>query len=74
MVSQHRTKRPWQGKVETLNTEKQPEYDPNCYLCPGNKRAGGAENPDYEKTYIFTNALFPTFITICNSKEIYGWI
>ena len=31
------------------------EYDPNCYLCPGNERAGGAKNPDYTGTYSFQN-------------------
>jgi UDPglucose--hexose-1-phosphate uridylyltransferase len=39
-----------------------PTYDPNCYLCPGNKRAGTAQNPDYETTFVFTNdfaALLP---------------
>jgi UDPglucose--hexose-1-phosphate uridylyltransferase len=39
-----------------------PRYDPTCYLCPGNERAGGAHNPDYEATYVFTNdfaALLP---------------
>jgi len=32
-----------------------PVYDPDCYLCPGNKRANGDINPDYESTYVFTN-------------------
>ena len=38
------------------------EYDPNCYLCPGNPRAGGARNPNYTSTFVFTNdfaALLP---------------
>jgi UDPglucose--hexose-1-phosphate uridylyltransferase len=38
------------------------ETDPKCYLCPGNERAGGAQNPEYEQTFIFTNdfaALLP---------------
>jgi UDPglucose--hexose-1-phosphate uridylyltransferase len=30
-------------------------YDPNCYLCPGNQRAGGHNNPQYEDTFVFTN-------------------
>ena len=25
-----------------------PDYDPSCYLCPGNARAGGARNPAYD--------------------------
>lgn len=54
-VSPHRAKRPWQGKQEDTPTEDKPEYDPNCYLCPGNDRAGGAENPNYDSTFVFTN-------------------
>ncbi len=62
LVSPHRTKRPWQGQVEKPAQEKLPPYDPGCYLCPGNKRAGGNENPDYESTFVFDNdfaALLP---------------
>ena len=62
LVSPHRAKRPWQGQVEKLPPDNRPEYDPNCYLCPGNERAGGVKNPDYKDTFIFTNdfsALLP---------------
>ncbi len=55
LVSPHRTKRPWQGKVEALPTDIRPKYDPSCYLCPGNERAGGKHNPDYDDTFVFTN-------------------
>ncbi|MEM9676260.1 MAG: galactose-1-phosphate uridylyltransferase, partial [Bacteroidota bacterium] len=55
LVSPHRTKRPWQGQVEKSEEAKRPEYDPDCYLCPGNERAGGERNPDYENTFVFTN-------------------
>jgi len=55
LVSPHRAKRPWQGQVEKLQEEQRPEYDPNCYLCPGNERVGGEKNPQYDSTYIFTN-------------------
>ena len=55
LVSPHRTKRPWQGQVEKIHEEKRPEYDPMCYLCPGNERAGGIKNPDYKNTFVFTN-------------------
>lgn len=54
-VSPHRAGRPWQGKEEKRSSEHKPEYDPNCYLCPGNKRAGGTHNPDYDSTFVFTN-------------------
>jgi UDPglucose--hexose-1-phosphate uridylyltransferase len=32
-----------------------PEYDPKCYLCPGNTRANGETNPSYKTTYAFPN-------------------
>ena len=41
LVSPHRTERPWQGQVEETQRVEQPVYDPDCYLCPGNARAGG---------------------------------
>ncbi len=62
LVSPHRMKRPWQGQVEKVVEERRPSHDPNCYLCPGNTRASGGTNPDYESTYVFTNdfaALLP---------------
>lgn len=61
-VSPHRTKRPWQGQVEKPQLDTLPEYDENCYLCPGNERAGGHKNPEYEGTFSFVNdfaALIP---------------
>lgn len=55
LVSPHRTQRPWQGQVEDLAPAKQPEFDPACYLCPGNTRAGGLHNPAYTSTFVFDN-------------------
>jgi UDPglucose--hexose-1-phosphate uridylyltransferase len=55
LVSPHRTDRPWQGQVEEPPKEQQPDYDPNCYLCPGNARAGGVRNPRYTSTFVFDN-------------------
>lgn len=62
LVSPHRTKRPWQGQVERLPAADRPQHDPACYLCPGNERAGGLHNPQYDTTFVFTNdfaALLP---------------
>ncbi len=62
LVSPQRTQRPWQGKVEKISSSDQLRYDPTCYLCPGNERAGGARNPQYPSTFVFDNdyaALLP---------------
>ena len=55
LVSPHRTKRPWQGKQETVSAEKRPAHDPRCYLCAGNTRANGEKNPAYTGTFAFDN-------------------
>lgn len=55
LVSPHRAKRPWQGQVEKTPPDQKPAYDPTCYLCPGNERAGGKRNPDYTDTFSFVN-------------------
>jgi UDPglucose--hexose-1-phosphate uridylyltransferase len=62
LVSPHRTQRPWLGQVATPTVPPRIEYDPTCYLCPGNPRAGGAHNPAYTSTFVFLNdyaALLP---------------
>ena len=55
LVSPQRTDRPWQGQMEDVTQEHQPEYDPECYLCPGNSRVGGVRNPPYTSTFVFEN-------------------
>lgn len=55
LVSPHRTQRPWQGQVEMPPQDVKPPYDPGCYLCPGNRRAGEARNPVYSGTFVFQN-------------------
>ena len=62
LVSPHRSKRPWQGQVEKAAADERLQYDPECYLCPGNERAGGVANPKYTGTFVFQNdfsALLP---------------
>lgn len=68
LVSPHRTKRPWQGKQEKEALEKRPEYDENCYLCPGNTRANGVTNPQYESVYSFVND-FPALLSDTPNSE-----
>lgn len=55
LVSPHRTQRPWQGQIERRTPEHRPLYEPSCYLCPGNARARGAQNPEYRSTFVFDN-------------------
>ncbi|MGB7844776.1 MAG: UDP-glucose--hexose-1-phosphate uridylyltransferase [Candidatus Acidiferrum sp.] len=55
LVSPHRAERPWQGQIEAAPAEASLPFDPSCYLCPGNSRAGGAKNPQYDGTYVFDN-------------------
>jgi UDPglucose--hexose-1-phosphate uridylyltransferase len=63
LVSPHRTQRPWLGQLESSAPLPQIHHDPECYLCPGNARAGGLRNPQYSHTHVFDNdfpAITPT--------------
>jgi UDPglucose--hexose-1-phosphate uridylyltransferase len=55
VISSHRDRRPWQG--ETVGGARTPrtDYDPGCYLCPGNARVSGQRNPDYTGVFAFDN-------------------
>ena len=55
LVSPHRTQRPWQGQTEATSKPTVLTYDPECYLCPGNTRAGGHLTPKYDSTFVFDN-------------------
>ncbi|HTV59671.1 MAG TPA: UDP-glucose--hexose-1-phosphate uridylyltransferase [Verrucomicrobiae bacterium] len=71
LVSPHRTQRPWLGKVEAAPSNGQPPYDPSCYLCPGNVRAGGVHNPNYKSILAFDNdfpALLPDAADFAEGK------
>ncbi len=62
LVSPHRTERPWQGEVSRTEAGPTLRYDPHCYLCPGNTRAAGKQNPVYSGVFVFDNdyaALLP---------------
>ena len=61
LVSPRRTMRPWQGERHYPESGNIPSYDPECYLCPGNNRASGNQNPDYTGPYIFQND-FPSLL------------
>jgi UDPglucose--hexose-1-phosphate uridylyltransferase len=55
LVSPNRTQRPWQGQTEAPVVAAELHYDPECYLCPGNMRAGGKHTDHYTSTYVFEN-------------------
>jgi UDPglucose--hexose-1-phosphate uridylyltransferase len=62
LVSPQRTQRPWQGQTTKPAAPQRIAYDPTCYLCPGNPRAGGVRTPKYTGVYAFDNdypALLP---------------
>ncbi len=77
LVSPHRSKRPWQGQVEKGHADQRPEHDPDCYLCPGNTRANGEQNPTYDGVYAFTNdfsaLLKDTPPAVENSNELFQY-
>jgi UDPglucose--hexose-1-phosphate uridylyltransferase len=55
LVSPGRAARPWRGQREGPTPAAPPTYDPTCQLCPGNVRASGIRNPEYDTTFVFTN-------------------
>jgi UDPglucose--hexose-1-phosphate uridylyltransferase len=61
LVSPHRLSRPWQGEVAPAVSAPNPAHDPACYLCPGNARSAGAQNPAYQGVYVFDND-FPALL------------
>ncbi len=61
LVSPHRLERPWQGAIEATAQPADIAHDPHCYLCPGARRAHGADNPPYVGVYIFDND-FPALL------------
>lgn len=55
IVAAHRQDRPWSGNTIATDETTLPEHDPECYLCPGNRRVSGAVNPPYTNTFVFDN-------------------
>ncbi len=69
LVSPQRTARPWQGEVSGASGFSTVHYDPECYLCPGNRRAGGLVTPAYESVYIFDND-YPALLPQADSAQM----
>lgn len=56
LVSPRRMARPWNTDILPPPEPSRINYDPTCYLCPGNERAGGkARNPRYTRTFVYDN-------------------
>ncbi len=53
-ITSHRNTRPWSG-AKAGATLLPPAFDPNCYLCPGNARVSGEQNPAFESVFVFDN-------------------
>lgn len=66
LVSPQRTQRPWQGQ-QVVPEVKPAAYDPDCALCPGNKRGKNQRNPDYSGTFLFEND-FPALMENVQEK------
>jgi UDPglucose--hexose-1-phosphate uridylyltransferase len=55
IVSAHRNDRPWHGEVVPVPRSAGTAYDPECYLCPGNRRVSGQANERYSGIFVFDN-------------------
>ena len=54
-IAAHRRDRPWRGETQEMDEAADRAYHPDCYLCPGNTRARGDVNPNYEGVWTFEN-------------------
>lgn len=68
LVSPHRERRPWLGAEDALLATSEVMHDPDCHLCPGNKRASGQTNPEYSGPFTFVND-FPAVLPASPSPE-----
>jgi UDPglucose--hexose-1-phosphate uridylyltransferase len=56
------------GQVEDVPAVAAVSYESKCYLCPGNDRAGGKQNPKYSGPFAFDND-FPALMAGANSEH-----
>ena len=55
IVAAHRQERPWSGSTVEYEEVELPDYVEDCYLCPGNVRVNGIQNPQYSGVFVFDN-------------------
>jgi len=68
LVSPHRAQRPWQGQIDAPERSEEKPYQEDCYLCPGNGRANGRQNPDYSGPFAFDND-FPALSAVSEVEQ-----
>jgi UDPglucose--hexose-1-phosphate uridylyltransferase len=71
IVSMGRDQRPWQGARETPSAQPAGAWQADCFLCPRNRRASGATNPDYPSTFAFDND-FPALDAVPDAAAVAG--
>ncbi len=54
-ITSHRNERPWSGSDLLGEKSTAQTYDKDCFLCPGNVRVSGEQNPDYTDIFVFDN-------------------
>jgi UDPglucose--hexose-1-phosphate uridylyltransferase len=69
LVSPHRMGRPWQGESAEPVMDNAPSHDPACYLCAGNTRVGGVQNPNYDGVWVFDND-FPALLPADDNTDV----
>src|SRR6478672_1581481 len=58
IIAAHRQDRPWRGETVERAASYEPQladYVKDCYFCPGNVRASGIRNENYEGLFVFDN-------------------
>ncbi len=70
VVSPQRATRPWQGEVSHPPAVSERDYDPSCYLCPGNDRVGGVKNSAYSGTFVFDNDFAALVPKVPDQKQL----
>ena len=52
VIASHRNSRPSITRNENIGDEITKEFDFSCHLCPGNTRASGEKNLNYQHSFI----------------------
>ena len=58
--------------MASRETVVKPRLDPSCQLCPRGTRATGAQNPDYDATFVFDNDFSAVLPQITGDLPAFG--